>query len=415
MRNENADYDDARWERLVDAAAAEEPISGDDRDFLAHYEPTGESQRAELELLGALGRLGDDDGAEEEAANSPLVNATVRRWVSQTQTPQTSRRWPWMAAAGALLAAGFAAWWFVPAGETADEPEPQTVAQADEPVSPPDPEQAEAPPPPPTVAPRLRVASGEFVQRNTQPRRAGDPLEGGALEVRSEKGCIEFGSASACFDRGSKFTVADSDAPEIDVHKGSADVQVSEPLIRSIHFDVAGDRYEVAAPVKIVISVTRASNVRVEVTDGTVTVVDKNGRAVELEAPAVRKSVPKSVPAPVRDAKTLLSEARASRARKDRRGAISAYTELVTRYPDEPVAAPAMVTLGELHLSARQPRRALKWFDRYLARGAGPLAEEAHYGRIKALQRLGRDKEAERATAAFLARYPSSSYAAKLK
>jgi hypothetical protein len=73
-----------------------------------------------------------------------------------------------------------------------------------------------------------------------------------------------------------------------------------------------------------------------------------------------------------------------------------------------------MVTLGQLHLDAGHAKKALKWFDRYLV-GGGPLVEDAQFGRIRALSAMGRRSEADRAIAAFLAKWPSGSYAAKLR
>ncbi len=113
------------------------------------------------------------------------------------------------------------------------------------------------------------------------------------------------------------------------------------------------------------------------------------------------------------DAKTLLQEARTKRAAGDTAGATIAYASFLEHYPKAPAAAPSMVTLAELYLSQGKPKLALKWFDRYAKRG-GTLDEEARYGAIRALQKLGRRADALERAADFRTRYPSSGYAPKL-
>src|SRR5204862_7785306 len=77
-----------------------------------------------------------------------------------------------------------------------------------------------------------------------------------------------------------------------------------------------------------------------------------------------------------------VAQARARRNAGDAKGAIAAYEQLIERHPSSAAARTAMVSLGQLHLDLDAPRPALKWFDRYLARPGGPLAEDAAYGRI---------------------------------
>ena len=87
------------------------------------------------------------------------------------------------------------------------------------------------------------------------------------------------------------------------------------------------------------------------------------------------------------------------------------------RYSPNPRSAEArasLVSLGELQLSQlAEPAAALRSFDAYLAAG-GALAQEARYGRIRALRRLGRADAAREATAAFLRDYPGSAQARTL-
>jgi outer membrane protein assembly factor BamD (BamD/ComL family) len=110
-----------------------------------------------------------------------------------------------------------------------------------------------------------------------------------------------------------------------------------------------------------------------------------------------------------------VAQARARRNAGDAKGAIAAYEQLIERHPTSAAARTAMVSLGQLHLDLDEPRPALKWFERYLAKPGGPLAEDAAYGRIRALGALGRTKAEREAVDDFLSSYPASSYAAKLR
>lgn len=74
-----------------------------------------------------------------------------------------------------------------------------------------------------------------------------------------------------------------------------------------------------------------------------------------------------------------------------------------------------MVSLGELELQKLgHPALALRAFDQYLTAG-GSLVREARYGRIEALERLGRDAEARTQALAFVRDYPKSIQADTLR
>lgn len=94
--------------------------------------------------------------------------------------------------------------------------------------------------------------------------------------------------------------------------------------------------------------------------------------------------------------------------------AIEAYKRLLARYPGSVEARVALVSLGQLSLGGGDAAGALAYFDRYLA-GSGPLGMEARYGRIQALRRLGRTGDELAAIDDFLARYPDSVHAPRLR
>ena len=137
----------------------------------------------------------------------------------------------------------------------------------------------------------------------------------------------------------------------------------------------------------------------------------------ELEAPraATRgetRPITAAVEPSIAELRTQASDARASRSWRD---AKTAYEELLRRYPDAPEALNTRVQLGDL-LRRRlgQPAAALVHFDAYIARG-GPLAAEARFGKVLALQQLGRRTDEAAAIADFLSRHPKHIEAEKLR
>jgi hypothetical protein len=111
----------------------------------------------------------------------------------------------------------------------------------------------------------------------------------------------------------------------------------------------------------------------------------------------------------------LLSRAREQRATGRYAEAAGTYRRLLALYPRSDQARPALVSLGELELSQLgNADSALASFDAYL-RGGGALAQEARYGRIRALRKLGRLGDERSAIEAFLRDYPRSVQATALR
>jgi tetratricopeptide (TPR) repeat protein len=111
----------------------------------------------------------------------------------------------------------------------------------------------------------------------------------------------------------------------------------------------------------------------------------------------------------------LLARARSLRSSGRYAAAATAYQNLLSTHPRSSEANAALISLAELQLSQLgQTAAALRSFDAYLAHG-GSLAQEARYGRIRALRRLGRTEEARTATEAFLRAYPGSAQAKALR
>lgn len=129
--------------------------------------------------------------------------------------------------------------------------------------------------------------------------------------------------------------------------------------------------------------------------------------AADTEGPVTRTATPPTSSGPA--AAELLARARGKRAAGDARGAIAAYGALLRQYPRSTEATAARVPLGQLYLERGKARAALQHFRKYL-RSNGPLAEEAHWGELSALHRLGRTDALRSALGRFEQRYPRSVY-----
>jgi hypothetical protein len=104
----------------------------------------------------------------------------------------------------------------------------------------------------------------------------------------------------------------------------------------------------------------------------------------------------------------LLERARALRARGNFAEAAEVYRKVHAAGPQSASGLAALVSLGELLLSPlNDPQGALTAFDAYLARG-GALAQEAAFGRARALRALKRPAEERQAIERYLATYPDA-------
>jgi ferric-dicitrate binding protein FerR (iron transport regulator) len=128
----------------------------------------------------------------------------------------------------------------------------------------------------------------------------------------------------------------------------------------------------------------------------------------EVEREAAEPAAPSTVH-PTRPAQQeMLEQARALRARGDFAGAAELYRKIHAANPQSPSGLAALVSLGELSLSPlNDAQGALKAFDTYLAHG-GALAQEAAFGKARALRALNRPADERRAIERFLASYPDA-------
>ena len=135
----------------------------------------------------------------------------------------------------------------------------------------------------------------------------------------------------------------------------------------------------------------------------------------DLPTTALPSAVPETLPKPP-SASEMLASARTFRAQGNASGAADAYRRLMAVHPKSAEARAALLSLAELQLGPLgDPSGALRSYDSYLRSGGGGLSQEASYGRIQALRRLGRAAEERAAVDAFVKAYPNSVQARALK
>ena len=136
--------------------------------------------------------------------------------------------------------------------------------------------------------------------------------------------------------------------------------------------------------------------------------------AVEPPAGEPERSRRGKKPAPP-SADQMLREAQRVLGTGNTDGAHALYLRLIKTHPGTAEARTSLVSVGRIELRRGKAKAALRHFDQYLAASAGPLREEARYGRIRALRRLGRHEQELRSIESFLSDHPGSVYAARLE
>ncbi len=131
----------------------------------------------------------------------------------------------------------------------------------------------------------------------------------------------------------------------------------------------------------------------------------KNGGTPTTSASGLHRPV-----APSGSPGEYILEARECRKIGNWAGAARAYGKILTEYPTSPEAITVLLPLAEVELEhLGNPTRALVHFSEYKRRRpAGPLAQEALFGKCTALRALGREDEEIRALGEFLKKYPDS-------
>ncbi len=430
----------SRWDALLEREVEGEPLSADERVFLADYAARNPEAAEELELLRALGGALQRAPLPEEPADKALIGRVFEQ--GRAEQRAKVRRGMW--AGGLALAAGLALWWARPHA-------PPSAGHANL---------------PPTTAKVAAPAVGLTWPGELAVVDATSP-QGRRIETHDVGGCFRFdGNVRACLGPHSvaRITSSNGDARlllergtvaaelEHQVGRASFALQTGSVVVRAVGtrfglevaaasfltvsagtVEVSGDGpvYRVAAPSRTELG-----------THQIVPLAMNDQRALEqllkpgvMPAPSVGvgEPAPPSVdadPSGVRGRSTvaapsasaaaatageLLARARAERAAGAMNDAAKSYRHLIAQYPGSAEALTARVALGQLELSALgDAAGALGHFSEYLRRG-GPLEQEARYGQVRALATLGRPVEEKQAIEAFLARYPKAMQAAALQ
>lgn len=138
--------------------------------------------------------------------------------------------------------------------------------------------------------------------------------------------------------------------------------------------------------------------------------------AATAPSASVTPAEPQGQPVKPATAAEMLAKARAARAQGNPKEAAEGYRRLMSVHPKSAEAHAALLSLAELQLGPLgDPGGALKSYDAYLRGGGGAVAQEARYGRILALRRLGRSAEERAAIDEFVKAYPNSVQARALR
>lgn len=446
-----------RWAELSDKKMLDEALSEDEARFLREHAEVCASCAAEAAAWASLAELPDEPSLAKEEAD-----ALVERVLGATEAKQLppEKKLPLRAEVVSLdqrrkgrglFVAGVAAALAIAAGVLLFF--------------------RSSPPAPGGPTAELVSASGE-VRLSGQPVAVGARVPAGApLRVgRGGHACLSFdgGKVKSCLGESSELSIARVEAAERELSLADGTVVTAlDALPAGHHFSVKSPKGS-ASVTGTVFSVTcpkgdgsllvrvHEGSVRVgggaaegrsvtagqelDVTKGVERLVDPNARDQELRlvgvtlprhaalAPAPTASVAAPVPAPAPaptasevapkppSAAEMLAAARALRAQGNASGAAEGYRRLMATHPKSAEARAALLSLAELQLGPLgDPSGALRSYDAYLRSGGGGLAQEAHYGRIQALRRLGRAAEERAAIEAFVKAYPNSVQARALK
>jgi hypothetical protein len=409
---------DAHWVELHERHGEGEPLSAEEAAFLAEHVAVDPEVRAEQAIFAALAREPHDDA---EAGDDAVIARVLGRFEAERPAPVVvplRSRVPIVAAISVLAAAGLAALWWWPRAPAPEEAAPIARTEPSLPKTTPAAKTADGgvtatdPIAPASARGLARVRSGFFVDAGGISRRPEVELADGTVTA-PVPACFDVDDTGACVSADAELRLAHvGGGIAVTVARGSIDVRAAV-MATTFVVQVAGDRVESPAVSRYVIEVHSADRWEISVVEGRVRVIDDDGTTTELGLGESRTFV-EHARADLTPSQWV-AQARARRNAGDAKGAIAAYEQLIERHPTSAAARTAMVSLGQLHLDLDEPRPALKWFDRYLAKPGGPLAEDAAYGRIRALGALGRTKAEREAVEAFLSSYPASSYAAKLR
>jgi hypothetical protein len=399
---------DERWCDLVDRKSAGEDLSAEELAFLRQHEADSPARDAEVNLFAELDQVAKPEALTKQdraIANAVLAEFRDESGGDVVAFPKRTVAIAGVAAIG-LAAAAVAALWMRPAPDTSAP----IVAGA-----------PEIQQPAPAEVPEGFVLRSGALTVGDQSLASGDAIPVNAwATATADATCID---ERLCAEHGARLKLIEGDAGDVELRNGRIRVDGHLGATQVVTFlgIVASDGGRFTAEVT-------PDDVIIVVLVGPVTVT-RDGEVRELASgeqmhlgatqpvePDIESDAAE-VPAPVEhkaSASDMLTHARDLRGAGHRRQAARAYEQLLKAHAKSPEAHAAAITLGNLELELNRPRAALRAFDRYLRKG-GAMAEEAAYGRVRALERLGNEDKTASAAASFLKKYPQSVYASKVR
>lgn len=267
--------------------------------------------------------------------------------------------------------------------------------------------------------PQAFVDQGEWVaQRGGAPLHDGDAMPQAVWLVADADACGSIEAAVVCATEGTVVRMSPpkrGSIPEIELASGSVTVTqgrwtvLAGDTARTL---VAGESFSFDE----VTDVEKGAKAPIARLQGTASEPDQAeaGESTAEPAAPVASTKARPRPSPRADPGTMLSAARRLRGAGKNTKAAHAYAALLSAHPKSAEANAARVSLGQLRLEAGRAKAALALFNKYLARG-GALAEEALWGKIKALHAMHRKRDLGRAVAELERRFPRSVYLSRAK
>jgi hypothetical protein len=412
MHDDDLTRADERWCELADRRSAGEDLDEAELDLVRAHATDTPERAAESELLDALSQLAVlDPLTTSDRALARSVVAEFRDESGASGRVIGLRRS--VAAGIGVVAGGLAAAAVValmvdaPPAASPAAPEPMAVT-------------APAPAGPVLRSGRLLADDRAVLAGQTVPT-------GAWLTSDADGTCID---ASVCADVGARLRLSSVDRLEVESGRVRVDGHLSRFTVVTTFGKVASDGGRYTLDVQ-------RDTVVIAVLLGPVSLEDARGRTelrtgerfewgtpaeppatTEVAAATKPSAAPRRDPAPAAalpdGPAALLARAQELRGAGHRKQAAAAYHALLDAHPDSAEAHAAAVTLGNLELELQHPAAALRAFDRYLDRG-GALAEEAAYGKIRALHRLGKTAELAAAIERFRREHPRSIYESKIE
>ena len=419
------DLEDARWRAALDAELCCEATQSQ-RQLLVDYKPRGAEHRAEHALMSALGERPSEDG--EQDGDESLLAAVMESLDAQPQLASAARAAPFawgavlLGAAAAVVTVGIGLLALgTPTGPQSGSADNDVAGRSVVQTALADPSGAKE---------VWNIASGSAVVSATGGLEAELPTD--AILNVTETLCTSNAGTSLCAGSGSQMQAEASGS--LALLAGSATLRTAE-VVRGQHVLGLGDVTVDPAPHSVVMVERQSAGWSVHVERGSARVLSSTstrvvGSGETLEDGHLEDGAPQVFDVSAGDmsggadsraksgaarpkVSALLAEARAQRRDGELRRAIRTYQRLIENHPRSPAAQTARLSVGQLQLDAGSAKAALRSFRGYL-RKPGALREDAAYGEIRALRRLGRVEAAQAASDAFKARYPSSRYGTSL-